>query len=388
MKITRRNFVLGMSSLAGGVPFLPQAPQPTPSKSPALIRVWGSPDLLETPLRELGRSWITPNDLFFVLNRARPDLSPGEEDWEVTVGGEVDQPFRIPLRALGQPSAFEAVELTAYLQCAGAGRRFFRPPIDDVPWGPGAIGNARWRGVRLADLLRAARPRSTARHVALLGKDASPANPDSYIKSIPLEKALESHTLLAVGMNGAPLPFLHGGPVRALVPGWAGSYSVKWLTTVLLLERPWAGFWMGRAFRVPLRRVTPGTRVHLAETRPFTEFAVNSLITEPPDGQLRRAGPLEIGGFAWCGESQVEGVEVSVDGGRSWETASLEFSEARYAWKRWSYRWSAAPGSYLIRARAADRSGNVQPLEQDNWNPGGYGWNTAPAVRLTVTQRA
>lgn len=339
-------------------------------KSKSLISHFNSPLLLETPLAELGKSWITPNNIFFVLSRA--DIRPSQaerESWQIEIGGDTDRALKISLRDLRQK--FELVEFSAYLQCAGNGRKFFKPEIEGLSWGYGAIGNARWSGVRLAEVLRAAGIKSTAKHVAFVGRDALPDRPDSYIKSIPLKKALDPRTILAITMNDEPLPDIHGGPARLLVPGWGGTYSVKWLTHIIALRKPWDGFWMNRAYRV--------------NDKSFAEFSVNSVITAPSDGAACAAGPVEISGLAWTGEAEVVSVEVSADGGRSWQRAKLGDEQAKYAWRRWSLVWAAKPGDYTIMARAADNRGKIQPLTQDNWNPGGYGWNAVHAIRVSVT---
>lgn len=341
------------------------------TKGSELIRHWGSPNILETPLAELGKSWLTPNRLFYVLSREALRFSPEvRKEWRVKIEGEISRPIRLSLAEIRR--RFEWTEFPAYLQCAGNGRKFFRPPIEDVTWGYGAIGNARWGGIRLADILRQIGLRPDAKHTAFAGQDASPEHPDSYIKSIPLEKALNPHTILALTMNGEPLPEEHGGPVRLLVPGWAGTYSVKWLTHIIALKKPWDGFWMNQAYRV--------------DGQAFTEFSLNSAITQPADGEVLTLDKIiSLEGVAWTGEAEVVGVEISLDGGKTWQEAELGRERAKYAWRKWSFVWRPTKAeSYTLLAKARDSRGRVQPLVPKNWNPGGYGWNAAIPVRVKV----
>jgi DMSO/TMAO reductase YedYZ molybdopterin-dependent catalytic subunit len=355
-------------------------------KNPCLIKHWNSPNFLETPLQELGKSWITPNDLFFVLSHTPMTISAVEAgQWQMAVRGLAENPQQFPIRNILDPSQFQQSEFPAYLQCCGNGRRFFKPERNDLPWGHGAIGNAVWGGIRLAELLNAVRPRSNVKYITFVGKDGLLDQQKPYVKSIPIAKAMEPHTILATRMNGSALPVMHGGPVRLIVPGWGGTYSVKWLTDVIIEERPWTGFWMEQAYRVPIRPMTPESSVSLSDTKPFTEFSVNSMITQPGDRDLVTTVPTQVQGFAWAGETEVESVKVSTDEGQTWYPATLQPRHIRYAWKQWGFAWHPKPGSYTLMARARDATGNLQPMRQDNWNPGGYGWNAVHSIQVNVT---
>lgn len=342
--------------------------------------------IFETPLEVLGRYWITPNDDFFVLSRQRIEVSEAEKSrWEIRVAGEVDRPLRLAITELRNSATFSRVQLDAYIQCAGYGRLFFEPPVEDVPsWGRGAIGNAVWEGVRLSDVLRQAGLRPSARHVAFAGRDSAQMDPP-YIKSIPLEKAMEPHTLLAFRMNGVDIPVVHGGPLRLLVPGWAGTYSLKWLQGIEVLTRPWEGFWMSRAYQIPRFPIEPGSQTRTFQSVPITEITVNSMITKPLEKDLVPADRTAVvEGLAWSGRGEVDKVEVSTDGGRGWRLAKLDMPNDQFAWQRWRLPWEPTYGTHDIIARAHDASGAIQPLRQDNWNPDGYGWHVAPSVHVKV----
>jgi DMSO/TMAO reductase YedYZ molybdopterin-dependent catalytic subunit len=263
------------------------------------------------------------------------------------------------------------------VECAGNGRGFYKPPASGIQWERGAVGTAVWRGVRLADVLQRARPRPTARHVVPDGNDTppTPQAPD-FIRSHPLAKAMEPHTLLALEMNGQPVPHLHGGPVRLLVPGWIGSASIKWLTRLTLADREWNGPFMQRSYRSP--RVDDAQQTYSLQS-----LECKSMIVQPADGAQLAAGPQRITGFAWAGEGTVVAVDVSVDGGQTWQGAALTGEEHRYAWRRWELAWDARAGGQTIMARASDSLGRYQPTARPR-DPQGYRWNVIHAVRVNV----
>jgi DMSO/TMAO reductase YedYZ molybdopterin-dependent catalytic subunit len=256
--------------------------------------------------------------------------------------------------------------------------------MHDVPWGHGAIGNAVWKGVRLAEILKAVKPQPRAKYITFVGKDGLLDRQKPYAKSIPISKAMDPYTLLATHMNESPLPVLHGGPIRLIVPGWGGTYSLKWLTDLIVEERPWSGFWMDQAYRIPIRPMSPNDIVSLSDTRPFTEFSVSSMITKPGNQDSLISVRNQIQGFAWSGETDVESVDVSTDEGQTWHPATLQPSHMKYAWRQWTLAWHPKPGSYVLMARARDTAGNIQPLKQDNWNPGGYGWHAVHSIQVNV----
>jgi sulfite oxidase len=374
--LSRRTFVIQMGTatamLSTWVPALAQTPPaPVPGKEKLIVR---SPRPLnaETPLKEL-TSEVTPYDLFFVRNNYDgPEMDPAQ--YVLRVDGEVENPLTLTLDDLRR---MEQVTHTITLECAGNGRSFHRPRATGIQWEHGAIGTAAWKGVRLAEVLRMARPRPTARHVVPNGNDAppTPQAPD-FIRSHPLWKAMEPHTIIALQMNGQPVPHLHGGPARLLVPGWVGSASIKWVNHITLADTEWGGPFMQRSYRSP-RAEDP------KETYSLQSLECKSIIVTPLDGAQLAAGAQTSVGFAWAGEGTIVAVDVSTDGGQSWKSATLSGTEHRYAWRRWEYRWEAKSGPHTLLARASDSLGRLQPANRPP-DPQGYRWNVIHAVRVDV----
>jgi DMSO/TMAO reductase YedYZ molybdopterin-dependent catalytic subunit len=289
--------------------------------------------------------------------------------------------------ALDDVRRMPAVELMSVLECAGNGRGFYEPSVPGLQWEHGAVGNGRWRGVRLADVLRRAGVRSTAREVLFNGADVALGTMPDFQRSIPVTKALDSSTLLAYEMNGETLPLKHGFPLRVVVPGWAGDSWMKWVTSISVLNREHDGFWMARAYRHPGRPVPPGTAIPPEQMQPVTSLRVKSVIAAPVDGsQLPGGNPVVVRGAAWSGDAgPVTRVEVSVDGGRSWRAARLQREQqTKFGWRLWDFAWTPSREAYYtILARARDATGNTQPFDQE-WNPSGYGWNVIPRVGVNI----
>jgi len=343
------------------------------------------PEDLEMPLSGFA-DYITPIDRFFVRTHVTVptvDLA----SWRLKVEGEVTAPLTLTMRDVrGLPS----VELVAVLECAGNGRRFYDPPVPGVQWSNGAVGNGRWRGVRLADVLRTAGIKDSAREVLFDGVDVPIGTMPDFVRSIPIKKALEADTLLAYDMNGEPLPVTHGFPLRVIVPGWAGDAWTKWVTSIRVLDREHDGFWMTRAYRHPGKPVAPGTSIPPEQMQSVTSLRVKSVIAGPTDGEFLRAGTRAvIRGTAWSGDAgPVDAVDVSVDGGRRWSAATLRRDQrTRFGWRQWEFNWTPSQDAYYtLLARARDAAGNIQPLDQE-WNPSGYAWNVTPRVSVNVVQQ-
>ena len=209
------------------------------------------------------------------------------------------------------------------------------------------------------------------------GNDAPPtAQAPDFIRSHPIWKAMEPHTMIAIEMNGRPLPHLHGGPARLIVPGWIGSASIKWLVQLTLADKEWGGPFMQRSYRSP-RVEDP------QQTYSLQSLECKSLIVGPLDGARVATGALMIRGYAWAGEGAVTGVDISLDGGKTWAPAALSGSAHRYAWRGWEFPWTAASGAHTIMARASDSLGRVQPGVRAR-DPQGYRWNVVHAVRIDV----
>jgi DMSO/TMAO reductase YedYZ molybdopterin-dependent catalytic subunit len=325
-------------------------------------------------------AWITPNDLFYVRHHLyAPKVNVNE--WKLTVGGEVQNPITLTLDELKRAPK-HAVTVT--LECAGNGRAFFDPPVAGIQWEKGAVGTARFAGARLADVLNKAGVKPTGQYVAMNGADKPLGKMPDFIRNIPIKKALDADTILAYEMNGEALPFLHGFPLRAVVCGWEGAYSVKWLTDIQVIEKEYDGFFVKTAYRFPNRPVAPGEAVAPQDMIPLTGLVVKSFINSPLEGATAAPGKIRMSGFAWAGESNIAKVDVSMDNGSSWFPAKLGKERERYAWQSFEYEFDIArPGSYLLMSRATDDKGNVQPVAPW-WNPSGYLWNVIDKVRINV----
>lgn len=351
------------------------------SKDRLIVRS-ARPEDLETPVHLL-TSWITPNDLFYVRSHFyTPSIDASA--WRLLLDGDVDNPLTLSLDDVRRLPSHTAV---ITLECAGNGRAFFDPPVAGVQWEKGAVGTARWSGVRLADLLWKAGVRSSARYVWLDGADRGIGRAPDFIRNVPIDRAMHPETLLAYEMNGQPLPVAHGFPLRAIVPGWEGAYSVKWLTHLQVSAREHDGPFVQSAYRYPRRPVPPGTLVAPADTMPVGALTVKALITVPAANSVVSLGPVMIAGFAWAGENEIRQVDISTDGGRRWARARLGSERAPFAWRQFEYTWQPeAPGSYVVLSRAMDAHGGVQPIVPD-WNPSGYLWNAIDQVRFNVAPR-
>jgi DMSO/TMAO reductase YedYZ molybdopterin-dependent catalytic subunit len=286
----------------------------------------------------------------------------------------VDQPLLLRLDDLRKlPMVTEDV----LIECAGNGRAFHKPRASGIQWESGAVGNQSWKGVRLADVLAMAKVRPSGRHVAFDGADRppTPQAPD-FIRSIPLWKAWDSHTIVALEMGGKPLPQLHGGPARIVVPGFVGSASIKWVERITLLPEEFDGFYMKSNYTAP--RVDNDKELYSLQS-----LEVKSLIVSPAEGSRLRAGSTTVWGWAWSGEGELTGIDVSTDGGQTWTAGKFVGPGQRYSWRKWEYGWDAQPGSRTLMARATDSLGRVQPASRAA-NRLGYRWNVIHAVKVDV----
>jgi DMSO/TMAO reductase YedYZ molybdopterin-dependent catalytic subunit len=373
MALSRRR-LLSLLSLAPGLALRGDG---QPGKS--LIIRSTNPEDFEMPLSGF-ESWLTPSESFFVrthIYKPKVDLA----NWRLKVDGLVERELTLDMAELRK---FPRAEQVAVLECAGNGRSFYEPGVAGMQWKVGAVGNARWTGVRLADVLKRAGVRAGATSVLFNGADVPMGKVPDFIRSVPLEKALHSDTLLAFDMNGAALPPSHGFPLRLVPAGWAGDSWVKWVTNITLLDKEYDGFFMKTAYRRPVQTVAPGTAVDPSAMTPVTAIKPKSVISSPVAGQRLAARPLTIRGASWAGESPVARVDVSTDSGRTWRPAKLGADRAHYAWRLWETTWTpTGDGSYVLMAKTTDEKGESQPLVED-WNPSGYLWNVAPAVRVEV----
>lgn len=329
---------------------------------------------------------ITPNDLFFVRSHADvPTVDPAA--YRLTVDGLVRQPLSLSLDDL---RGFPQHTLVAALQCAGNRRvemEQVAPIPDEIIWGIEAVGNAEWGGVRLGDVLRAAGVDEAADlHAAFEGLDQNEKEGQHFPfgGSIPLEKALCREVLLADTMNGAPLPPVHGYPLRAVVPGYIGARSVKWLARITVQAQPSDNYYQARAYRLFPPDVDKES-VDWAQGMMLGELPINALIGTPEDGATVRAGEVVVRGHALAAGRRIERVDVSCDGGASWRQAALVSDSALWGWRLWEARLRLTPGEHVLMARAWDSAAQTQPERVATiWNFKGYMNNAVHRVRVRV----
>jgi sulfite oxidase len=335
---------------------------------------------LETPV-EYFNTWLTPVPHFFVRNHMHEPSELDAREWRLSISGEVEKPLTLSLAGL---SKIETHSVVNTLECAGNGRSLHRPQVPGIQWGKGAVGTARFSGARLRDVLQRAGVKPSGKHVMFRGLDEVPGKVPPFIRSIPIEKALDADTLIATHMNGSPLTKHHGFPARALVPGWIGAASCKWLTEIKVLDAEFVGNFMSPGYRLPNQPVKPGDAVKPEDTHPVTALSVKSVISGPIDGAHVKSGKMAVQGAAWGGEADIAKVEISTDGGATWNLAKLGREQARYAWRLWSFDWKATKaGDYEIMSRATDTMGRTQSATAA-WNPSGYLYNAVDQVNIHV----
>lgn len=326
-------------------------------------------------------SWLTPVERFFVRSHHyTPEVKL--DDWKLQIGGEVERSVTLTMADLKK---LPRVELVSVLECAGNGRALYDPPVPGVQWVYGSVGNARWTGVRLSDVLAKAGVKTAAKNLLFDGADVPMGTMPEFKRTLPLRKAMARDTLLAYEMNGQTMPVSHGFPLRLIVPGWAGDSWVKWVTSITALDKDYDGFFMKTAYRRPDRAVTPGAAVDPAAMHPVEEINVKSIITSPVEDASIGTGALRIQGVAWAGEKPVAYVEVSTDRGRTWQKAQLGKDQAQYGWRQFQHTWTPpGTGHYILMARAFDTAGKTQPMTEE-WNPSGYLNNVVQQVAVEVT---
>jgi sulfite oxidase len=335
------------------------------------------PTDLEMPVTGLVDE-ITPDEHFFVRSHTYvPKVS--EHDWKLEIDGLVERRLTLRLSDLKQ---FPRSELVAVLECAGNGRSFYTPPVAGAQWHFGSVGNARWSGVRLRDVLQKAGLKPGATQLLMDGADVPLGKMPDFQRTLAVEKGLHEDTLLAWEMNGKPLTAQHGFPLRIVAPGWAGDSWVKWLQHIEVLDHEFNGFWMKTAYRHPRNSVPAGTAVDPKDMIPVTDLNVKSAIAVP--GGWTRPGPVIVQGVAWSNSAPVTKVDVSVDGGSSWKPAKLTGKGTKYGFRLWTWAWQAEAGPHILISRATNTAGQVQPL-QEEWNPNGYLWNVAQPRSVLVS---
>lgn len=323
------------------------------------------PEVLEPPFSEL-EDVITPSEKFYVRDHfSRPEIDI--ESWRLSIEGRIKKRLALGYEEI---RALPTTSITATLECAGNSRTFLVPPAKGVKWELGGIGTAVWEGVRLSHVLDQAGLAEESSEVIFRGSDMGEPEPDGkpmpagaihFERSVPLSKAM-SDVLLAYKMNGQELSAKHGYPLRVIVPGWYAVASVKWLSNIIVSDEPFTGFYQSVDYAYWMERHGQPVRT------PITKLQVKAAIARPrQDEVVRRNAAYEVFGAAWSGESEIERVDLSTDGGVTWNPATLLNESQINTWRLWSFRWQTpdAPGTTTLLARATDTNGNTQPMQHD-----------------------
>lgn len=362
MALSRRELFRSapFAAVAAGLHPHLSSPSSAAGAEPLIVRML-EPRNLETPLSEL---FSGGTDTFFVRSHfAVPEVDP--KGFALTVEGHVGQKLRLTLDDLKK---MEPVSREIALECAGNGRVFLVPQARGLQWGHGAVGQAKWTGVSLGAILDRAKVKAGAGDVVLIGADkgaiADPATPGAihFDRGIPLAKARRDETLIVWNMNDESLTASHGAPLRAIVGGWYGMASVKWLTRIVVLDRPHAGFWQTFDYAHWERRPAEA----LPQLVPVTAMQPKAVVTSPGTGAVVAVGkPHPVSGYAWAGENAVAKVEVSADGGQTWAAANGKAEPFKAG--RWTANVTPAKaGPLKLVARCTDDKGNTQPPTRDN----------------------
>lgn len=350
-----------------------------------LILLTTRPPQLETPFEVFNQGLMTPNDAFFVryhLSGLPDAVDPAT--FRLKIGGHVGKQLEISLASLKRD--FPAQEIIAVNQCSGNSRGFVEPRVGGGQLGNGAMGNARWRGVPLKALLDKAGVREGARQVTFNGLDNPPLDgiPD-FVKALDIDHARDGEVMIAYEMNGEDLPYLNGYPLRLIVPGYYGTYWVKHLDEINVVDAQFDGYWMKTAYRIPdndCNCLVPGQKPD--KTRPIGRFNVRSFVTSHADGaRVVAGGTVELRGIAFAGSSSIARVLVSADGGQTWQEARLGEDLGRYSFREWRLGVGLQKGRHSIMVRAVTADGETQPLEQ-RWQPAGYMRNVVETLKLEV----
>ena len=394
--VNRRSFlqaagtvsILGLSGLSSGTQAAVKNAAIAPDSDGNLIVHSKVPMNAEPSLGDLVQSWLTPVDRFYIRSHAAvPNLDVRK--FRLSVSGLVHKPLELSLDEINTISRQTSVIAT--LTCAG-NRRYEHSrvkPVKGVQWLEGAIGNARWGGIRLSDVLKKAGLRENAKHVWFEGLDQVVRDSSTipFGASIPIEKALADSdampgTLLATHMNGKPLAPDHGFPLRTVVPGYIGARSVKWLGRIVVSDRPSPNHYVATAYKL----VEEGKDIEWAEAGPIYRFPINSVICTPFSGAALKAGKVTVTGYALPSgqpETTITRIEISSDGGRSWTRARMTSASKQFCWQLWSAQLTVSENTDQLIVRATDSRGKTQPSRVD-WNLKGYLFNSWHKVAVRV----
>lgn len=358
---------------AAGITKDPWHTQPHPQPA-TLVTIDSEPFIGETPVEAI-QSWITPSRLYYARNHfTTPAIDVSR--WTLAVGGRVEHPVELELSELRD---MPRKTLVVTMECAGNNRVDLDPPVGGNRFQGGAVSTALWTGVSLSMVLERAGVAASAVEVLFEGADSGRPEPSrpvtQYLRSLPMDAALDPDTILAFEMNGEALPEDHGHPLRLVVPRWYGMASVKWLRRITVIDRPFEGFFQTERYVLETDGGPP---------EPLTRMLVKSLISSPRHGKVFSLQEHQVMGLAWSGAGAVTRVELSDDFGETWRQAQLGALNQTHAWRQWAASWTpAATGHHTLMARAADDAGNVQPMET-KWNPLGYAINGVQSVCVNV----
>jgi sulfite dehydrogenase len=351
-----------------------------------LICLSDRPPNYEAPIGTF-RTAITPNAQFFVRYHLAGIPSMADlGKWSLTIGGDAAE--KQVAMTFADLNNLPHHEVTAVCQCSGNRRGLSDPHVAGVEWGYGAMGNAVWRGPKLKDVLARVGAKAGAVEVWLDGADSPvlPTTPD-FLKSLPMDKAMDDDTIIATTMNGAPLPHLNGYPARVIVPGWTATYWMKHVSNIQISTKPLDSFWIKTAYRVPANMFPvdhPFPSQDNQTNWPITEMVVNSLVAGPIDGTRQLAAGFTIEGVAWDRGHGIRQVEVSLDGGKTWKPAALGKDIGRFAFRAFSFQTGKlAAGDYVISSRATNNAGETQ-VDKLKFNPAGYHNNVPQQIQVTV----
>jgi sulfite dehydrogenase len=394
--LNRRTVLKGSSALAAGLaPLKAFADTVTlpigngerplvkyPQKRP-MIGLTARPPQLETPFSVFNENVITPNDAFFVrYHLANIPLEIDPDTYTIDIKGKVAKPMKLKLADLKNMAS---VEVVAVNQCSGNSRGFSEPRVPGGQLANGAMGNARWRGVPLKAVLAQAGVQNDAKQVVFNGLDTPviEKTPD-FVKALEIAHATDGEVMLAYQMNGKDLPMLNGFPVRLVVPGYYGTYWVKHLSDITVIDTVFDGFWMKSSYRIPDTEngyIEPGTAPKA--TVPIGRFNVRSFITSLADGTKVKTGETMLKGIAFDGGTGIKEVAVSTDDGKTWTPAKLGQDLGKYSFREWTLPVTLAAGAHALKVRATSNGGKVQP-DKAGWNPPGYMRNVIETYNVTA----
>jgi len=350
-----------------------------------MILLTDRPLNLETPLRYFLYDF-TPNDEFFVRwHLSNMPAQVGLDTFRLRISGHVKNPLSLSMNDL--KAKFKSVSVNALATCAGNARSFCDPRVPGGQWKNGGMGNAKWTGVALKDVLAMAGIKQGAKSVSFNGMDAPPlpSVPD-FVKSLSIEHATDGEVMIAYEMNGEPLPLLNGFPLKLVVPGWYATYWVGMLNEIKVYEDTFKGFWMDKAYLVP-KGIANGNEKpdSLAKTMtPISHLDIRSIFVSPEPGSTVVADlPCTLQGLAFDGGYGITKVELSSDSGATWSQALLDFDLGKYSWRRWKYTWKPpSTGIFTFMVRATNAKGETQ--RQHQWNRSGYMRNEIESMQIKV----